>query len=179
MLALALALAASPASAAPGDMAGDVAADVASGDGQWLARLEDGGQVLVIVATDTGEVAHRRALASRDHLARGGAALIALPARQSFVVALDGAPELWEIALAADAGPFHDGFVHSYESGMEEALAAEAGRFARQRIKLSAPVVALALMPGKRHAVIATRTDGTRVVIHLAVRREIAVLPPE
>lgn len=152
---------------------------VTSGDGAWIARTVADGHFLVIEDASTGLAVHRRALMSRDHLDTRAAALLALPARRSFLLALDGAPELWEIALDVDAGPFHDGFVHSWESGMEESLAAEEGRFARQRIWLEAPLAALAPMPGKRHAVIGTRPDGTRVEINLAVKRELGVLPAE
>lgn len=98
--------------------------------------------------------------------------------RRSFLVALDGVPELWEIALFPDAGPFHDGFFHSNETGMEESLPAEEGMFARLRIVLDAPVAALEPVAGKRYPVIGTRIDGTRVEINLAAKREVAVLPP-
>lgn len=153
--------------------------DVASADGQWRARLAAGGHVLVIEGGMTGAVAHQRALDTRNHVAARAAALISLPDRRSFLIALDGVPELWEVALFEDAGPFHEGFVHSWEAGMEESLAAEVGMFARQRILIEAPVAALAPIPGKRHSVIGTRVDGVRVEINLAVRREVAVLPPE
>lgn len=158
--------------------AGATRADVASGDGQWIARLENAGTSLVVARAATGAVAHVRPLETRDHVATRAAVLIALAARRSFLVALEGAPELWEIALFDEAGPFHDGFVHSYEKGMEESLSAEEGLFARLRIMLEAPVVALEPVPGKRVSVIGTRADGTRVEINLVVRREVAVLPP-
>lgn len=151
---------------------------VVSGDGAWIARPAEDGHVLVIADAETGAVAHRRALVSRDHADTRVAALIALPERRSFLLALADAPELWEIALFADAGPFHDGFVHSYESGMEEGLSAEEGLFARRRIMIEAPVAALAPVPGKRHSVIGTRADGARVEINLAVKREIPIRPP-
>lgn len=152
---------------------------VTSGDGAWIARALNDGHVLAIEDRATGAVAHTRSLVSRTGGETRVAALIAVPARRSFLVVLEGVPELWEIALFAEAGPFHDGFVHSWEAGMEEGLAAERGLFARQRIMLEAPVVALAPRPGKRYSVIGTRADGTRVEINLAVRREVAVLPPE
>ncbi len=158
--------------------AGASRGDVPSGDGKWIAQLENAGRSLAIADAATGAVRHVRPLESRDHVETRAVALIAVPARRSFVVALDGIPELWEIALYQDAGPFHQGFVHSYETGMEESLAAEEGLFARLRIILDAPVVALAPDPGKRYSVIGTRADGTRVRISLAAKREVAVLPP-
>ena len=158
---------------------GPARGQVTSGDGAWIARTAVGGHVLVIEDAATGAEAHRRPLVSRDHVDARAAALLALSARRSFLLALDGVPELWEIVLSPDAGPFHDGFVHSWESGMEESLPAEEGLFARQRIILEAPLEALAPLPGKRHAVIGTRADGTRVEINLAVKREVAVLPSD
>lgn len=159
--------------------AGAALGQVTSGDGAWIGLLEAGGHELVIAEAASGADTHRRALVSRDGTVARGAALIAVPARRSFVIALEGFPELWEVALDPGAGPFHDGFVHSYEAGMEESLAAEEGLFARQRIVIDAPVTGLAPMPGKRYAVVGTRADGRRAVINLAVKREIAVLPPE
>ena len=159
--------------------AGACASDVPSGDGKWIARLESAGSVLAIADAATGVVAHLRPLDTRDHGKARAAAVIAVPARRSFLVALEGIPELWEIALFPEAGPFHDGFVHSYETGMEESLSAEEGLFARLRIILDAPVDALEPAPGKRYAVIGTRGDGTRVEINLAAKREVAVLPSD
>ena len=56
------------------------------------------------------------------------------PARDSFVLALKDAPEIWEVATDPDAPPVHAGLVHSHEAGMEEALGAEAGLFAVRRM---------------------------------------------
>lgn len=166
-----VAVAAAQAPAEPGT--------VASGDGHWMAHTESKGQILIIEEAATGTPVHRRVIETRRHAAASVASLLAVPARRSFLVALEGFAEIWEIALFPEAGPFHEGFVHSWEAGMEESLSAESGLFARQRIILEAPLVALALAPDRRNSVIGTRADGTRVEINLTVRREVAILPPE
>lgn len=156
-----------------------VFSQVTSWDGQWISRLEDGGQVLVITNAETGEEAHRRRLISRDHIQTRAAAMVAAEARKSLLIALEGAPELWEIALFPDAGPFHDGFVHSYEKGMEESLPAEAGMFARRRILLEAPLIGLRLEPERKNWAYGIRADGARVEINLIVGREVFVFAPD
>jgi dihydro-heme d1 dehydrogenase len=163
--------------AATGAFAGPDA--VPSGDRQWLARLDDGGQTLIIDDAASSTEAHRRRIETRDHVIVEATSLMAMPVRRSYLLALSAVAEIWEIALYPEAGPFHEGFVHSWETGMEESLPAEEGLFARQRIALDAPVVALALSPDRRNSVIATRADGTRVEINLVVRREVAILPPQ
>lgn len=155
-----------------------LAQGVASADGRFVALFDDSGRTLVVQDAASGEEVHRRALTARDGSPQVAAAVIAVPDRQSVLIALAGAAELWEVALFEDAGPFHQGFVHSYIVGMEESLEFEVGLFARQRIFLSQPVAALALHPTDRLSVLAWRADGSAVRIQLAVRREIETFAP-
>ena len=154
-----------------------VAEPVLDGAGLWAADIS-GGNTLAIRSTETGDQVHLRPLVGRDGTAAGAAALIAAPVRRSFLLALDSVPELWEIALFPEAGPFHEGFVHSYTTGAEESLSREEGMFARQRIMLSRPLIGLTLHPDDRFSVLGTRADGSVVRIHLAVRLEIELFEP-
>ena len=97
--------------------------------------------------------------------------------RDSFIVALKDAPELWEIATDPDAKPVHTGFVHSFEKGMEEALAVEKGLFARRRIALSAPLDDFFFSPDYSNLIGSSRDGDRGVVVNLHVGREIAEIP--
>lgn len=155
-----------------------LAEGVISADGRFVATLDDDGGTLVVADAATGDEVHRRALDDREGTPQRAAAMIAVPDRQSLLIALAPAAELWEVALFEDAGPFHQGFVHSYLTGMEESLAFEVGLFARQRIFLSDPVTALMLHPDDRLSVLGRRADGSTVRIQMAVRREIETFAP-
>lgn len=146
-------------------------------DGRWLARAGAGAFTVTDVAS--GTEAHRRALTGADGTAARSAAILAHDDPAAFLVAPQGVAEVWLVALDADAGPFHQGFVHSYVAGMEESLVSESGRFARQRIELTAPVRALARDPQKRFTVQGLRADGQCVRIHLVARREIGPCPAQ
>jgi DNA-binding beta-propeller fold protein YncE/cytochrome c553 len=61
-------------------------------------------------------------------------AVYTAPTRSSFVVALKDILEVWEIPYADDHGPVMNGFVHSYEKGLEEGISA-GGRFQAIRIR--------------------------------------------
>lgn len=142
-----------------------------SGDGFWQAEIDNAH--LVIRDQATGDIPHDRPLVARDHALSSTAAIMAHDTPPAFLVALGQAPELWLVALDADAGPYHQGFVHSYIAGMEESLSQERGRFARLRIDLSAPLIALRPDPDDRRAVQGIRANGTCIRIHLVAKREI------
>ncbi len=146
-------------------------AQVRSSDGHWQAEIAADALNIRIVAT--GDIAHDRPLVARDHALSSTAAIMAHDTPPAFLVALGQAPELWLVALDADAGPYHQGFVHSYIAGMEESLSQERGRFARLRIDLSAPLIALRPDPDDRRAVQGIRANGTCIRIHLVAKREI------
>jgi hypothetical protein len=93
------------------------------------------------------------------------------------VLALKDVPEIWEIAFTEDGGPYSEGFVHSNENGMEEALGVERGLFARRRIDVSAPLDDFFFSPDYRELIGANREGETGVVVNLDVGREIATLP--
>lgn len=99
------------------------------------------------------------------------------PQRDSFILALKDAPEIWEIATNADADPVFEGFVHSHEKGMVEALASSEGLFALRRIEVAEPIDDFFFTPDYRHLIGAARDGARGVVVNLNVGREIAELP--
>ena len=148
-----------------------------SHDGKWLAVANYLPKTLTILSTDDLSVAKVIEVAGRDGTASRVSAVYQAPERKSFVLALKDVPEIWEVATDPEAGPFHDGFVHSHEAGMEEALGAEKGLFARRRIAVTAPLDDFFFDPDYRNLIGANREGETGVVVNLDVGREIATLP--
>ncbi|MGJ8561503.1 MAG: hypothetical protein ACSHX3_14815 [Litorimonas sp.] len=146
-----------------------------SSDLLWRAEVQTG--TLTIYADPAATVAHTRRLDGRDHAVSQTAALIYHAGQNAFLVALADAPELWLVDLDADAGPYYDGFVHSYIAGMEESLASEEGRFSRLRIDLDTPLTALVPAADDPRAVDGLRADGSCVRVHLIAKREIGPCP--
>ncbi|WP_143093083.1 hypothetical protein [Celeribacter neptunius] len=150
---------------------------IVSTDGHWHAETIAG--ELIIASLPDGREHHRRALMPQSGERSATAALLAHQNPHGVLLALEGAAELWFIALDEDAGPFHQGFVHSYIAGMEESLASESGLFARQRIMLEAPLIRLQDEPDEIYILQGIRTDGTCVRIHLIAKREIGPCPED
>jgi cytochrome c553/WD40 repeat protein len=148
-----------------------------SHDGKWLAVANYLPKTLTILSTDDLSVAKVIEVAGRDGTPSRVAAVYQAPERRSFVLALKDVPEIWEVATDPAAGPFFDGFVHSHEAGMKEALGAEEGLFARRRIDVSAPLDDFFFDPDYRNLIGANREGETGVVVNLDVGREIATLP--
>jgi hypothetical protein len=116
-------------------------------------------------------------VADRDGVPSRVSAVYQAPTRDSFILALKDAPEIWEIATDPNAEPVYEGFVHSREKGMVEALASSQGLFARRRILVSEPLDDFFFDPGYRHLIGAARDGARGVVVNLNVGREIAELP--
>jgi cytochrome c553/WD40 repeat protein len=148
-----------------------------SHDGRWLAVANYLPETLTILATDDLTVARVLEVKGKDGTPSRVSAVYQAPQRKSFILALKDAPEIWEVATDPNAGPYHDGFVHSYEQGMEESLSAEKGLFARRRISIKAPLDDFFFTPNYRNLIGSNRQGDTGVVVNLDVGREIAELP--
>ena len=147
-----------------------------SHDGKWLAVANYLPRTLTILSTDDLSVVKVMDVKARDGTASRVSAVYQAPRRKSFVLALKDAPEIWEVATDPKAGPFHEGFVHSHEAGMEEALASEKGLFARRRIAVAAPLDDFFFTPDYRNLIGSNREGDKGVVVNLDVGREIAEL---
>ena len=97
--------------------------------------------------------------------------------RDSFVVALKDVPEIWEIATDPDSPPVHEGFVHSHEKGMVEALASSSGLFARRRVAVSEPLDDFFFSPDYSDLIGSSRDGNAGIVVNMNVGREIARIP--
>jgi cytochrome c553/WD40 repeat protein len=148
-----------------------------SHDGRWLAVANYLPMTLTILATEDLSVAKVIEVAGRDGTPSRVSAVYQAPRRESFVLALKDVPEVWEVATDPEAGPYHEGFVHSHEASMEEALAAEQGLFARRRIVIEEPVDDFFFTPDYRNLIGASREGDRGVVVNLDVGRIIAELP--
>ena len=148
-----------------------------SADGKWLAVASYLPETLTILSTDDLSVAKVMEVKGRKGTSSRVSAVYQAPDRNSFILALKDVPEIWEVATDPNAGPYHDGFVHSHEAGMEESLVAEKGLFARRRIDVSAPLDDFFFDPGYHNLIGANRAGETGVVVNLDVGREIATLP--
>ncbi|SPH23824.1 Nitrite reductase [Defluviimonas aquaemixtae] len=148
-----------------------------SHDGKWLAVANYLPNTLTILDAADLSVARVIDVVGRDGATSRVSAVYQALDRESFVLALKDVAEIWEVATVPDAGPFHEGFVHSHESGMEESLAAETGLFARRRIPVEDPIDDFFFSPDYRN-LIGTNREGDRgVVVNLDVGRAIAELP--
>ena len=148
-----------------------------SHDGKWLAVANYLPQTLTILSTDTLAPVKVIDVAARDGTPSRVSAVYQAPQRKSFILALKDAPEIWEIATDPDAGPFHDGYVHSYEKDAVEAFGAEQGLFARRRIPTGEPLDDFFFDPGYKN-LIGTNREGTKgVVINLTSGGKVAELP--
>jgi hypothetical protein len=148
-----------------------------SHDGKWLAVANYLPRTVTILSTQDLSVAKVIDVKAKDGTTSRVSAVYQAPQRKSFVLALKDAPEIWEVATSPDAGPFHEGFVHSHEASMEESLGAEKGLFARRRIMVSAPLDDFFFTPDYRNLIGANREGDKGVVVNLDVGREIATLP--
>ena len=147
-----------------------------SPDGKWLAVANYLPRTLTILSTEDLSVKLVRKVIAIDGTESRVSAVYQAPQRQSFILALKDAPEVWEIGTTEDAGPFHDGFVHSYEKGMKESLEAEEGLFARRRIKIAEPLDDFFFTPDYQNLIGTNRNGDKGVVVNLVVGREIAEL---
>jgi cytochrome c553/DNA-binding beta-propeller fold protein YncE len=148
-----------------------------SPDGKYLAVANYLPSSLTILNTADLTVARVMPVDGADGTPSRVSAVYQAPDRDSFVLALKDVPEIWEVTTDPDGGPFPEGFVHSYEAGMAEALVTQKGLFARRRIQVSAPLDDFFFDSGYHNLIGANRQGETGVVVNLDVGREIASLP--
>lgn len=145
-----------------------------------IAASEDGAHVLVahgerITVIESGRgVLKRLDGRTLDGRLRGRAVtLLAVPQRRSVVASLPALDELWEISLDPQAPPIFDGLVHDYRMG--ESLPS-AGYLGARRMPMQRPVPEIVYSDRRVHW-IAGRVASGVAVVHLDVRRQIALLP--
>jgi len=148
-----------------------------SSDGKWLAVANYLPRTLTIVSTSDLSVQSIFEVADRGGTPSRVSAVYQAPTRNSFILALKDVAEIWEISTDPDAPPVYEGFVHSHEAGMVEALAKTEGLFARRRIPVSQPIDDFFFDPDYRNLIGTSRDGENGVVVNLSVGREISKLP--
>jgi cytochrome c553 len=148
-----------------------------SKDGQWLAVANYLPHTLTILSAADLSVARIFEVADREGKTSRVSAVYQAPTRNSFVLALKDVPEIWEISTDPNAKPVYEGFVHSHEQGMIEALPAGQGLFARRRIAVDQPLDDFFFDPEYRNLIGASREGDRGVVVNMIVGRQIAELP--
>jgi cytochrome c553/DNA-binding beta-propeller fold protein YncE len=148
-----------------------------SHDGKWLAVANYLPATLTLLATDDLSVARVMDVVAKDGTPSRVSAVYQAPGRKSFILALKDAPEIWEVATDPDAPPVYEGFVHSREKGMVEAIPSSQGLFARRRIMTAEPLDDFFFTPDYRFLIGAARDGARGVVVNLTVGREVAELP--
>ncbi len=148
-----------------------------SKDGRHLAVANYLPRTLTILSTADLSVERVFAVTAKDGTASRVSAVYQAPQRDSFILALKDAPEVWEIATDPAAAAVYEGYVHSYEKGMVEALPSSEGLFALRRIEVTEPIDDFFFTPDYRNLIGASRDGARGVVVNLTVGREIAELP--
>lgn len=148
-----------------------------SADGLHLAVANYLPMTLSLLSTDDLSVEMVMPVVGKDGTKSRVSAVYQAPQRQSFILALKDTPEIWEVATNPEAEPVYEGFVHSREKGMIEALPSSQGLFARRRIEITEPLDDFFFTDDYRHLVGAARGSDQGVVVNLNVGREIAKFP--
>ncbi len=148
-----------------------------SKDGKWLAVANYLPRTLTILSTTDLSVARVFDVASKAGTPSRVSAVYQAPQRDSFILALKDVPEIWEVATNPDAEAVYEGYVHSHEKGMVEALPSSQGLFALRRILTTEPIDDFFFDPEYRNLIGAARDGNKGVVVNLTVGREIAELP--
>ncbi|GGX80278.1 nitrite reductase [Vogesella alkaliphila] len=144
-----------------------------SGDGRWVLAGNTLPQTLVLL--DANGLKPVKTIAVRDRAGKASrvSAVYDAAPRQSFVVALKDAAELWEISYNPQADKIYPGLVHDYQMG--EGLAVPG--FLNPRVTpLSMVLDDFFFDAGYRHVMAASR-DGQAQVINLDARSKVATLP--
>lgn len=132
---------------------------------------------LVILSTEDLSVERIFDVADRQGNTSRVSAVYQAPARKSFIAALKDVPEIWEIATDPNAAPQYEGFVHSHEKGMVEALPSSSGLFALRRIEVDEPLDDFFFDQPYRHLLGSSRDGKSAVVVNLNVGRAIKRVP--
>ncbi|WP_299675611.1 nitrite reductase [uncultured Roseobacter sp.] len=148
-----------------------------SKDGQHLAVANYLPHSLTILSTADLSVEKIFGVVGKSGESSRVSAVYQAPQRDSFILALKDIPEIWEVATDPNAEPVYEGFVHSREKGMVEAIASSEGLFARRRIEVTEPLDDFFFTPDYRFLIGAARDSDRGVVVNLNVGRETHELP--
>lgn len=144
-----------------------------SSDGRYVAVANDAPHTLVVLDVDLNPIAM---LEGRDLAGRRSSRVATIrdaARRHSFVAALPGISELWEVSYDPAAPEVAEGLVHDYR--LREG-AFVSGFLRARRTPLDRPVDEIAVLPDGRQVAAIQESRGPLQIIHLDVRRRIATL---
>ena len=144
-----------------------------SPDGKWLADLTYQPYKLTIFSTADQAIVKVFDIAGKEGAPSRIEGVYVDPTRDNFIITLLDVPEYWLIATDPNAPPVYEGFVHSNEKGMKEALASSEGLFARRRIEISEPIGDLKFSHDHRTMTGRVGAETYEVIINLNVNREV------
>lgn len=111
-----------------------------SADGKYVAVANYLPNSLVMLSADDLSVVKIFDVRDRWKNPSRVSAVYQARSRNSFIAALKDVPEIWEISTDPNGPAQYDGFVHSNEKGMKEALVSTSGLFALRRIEVKEPL---------------------------------------
>lgn len=143
-----------------------------SGDGRYLLVAND--QPPSLVMLDARDLALREVIEVVDEAGRPSrvSGVYDAPARNSFIVALQDSPELWELRYDAGAPPVYQGFVHDFRLGEGVPVP---GEFPPRRVLIEEPLDDLLFDPDYFY-VLGVTGSGRVMAIDLDARRRLASL---
>ncbi len=147
-----------------------------SADGKWRASIQAPDRLVIYAVADNsiGAAFHAETRAGIPAVFEG---VYVDPSRRNFIVPLKDIAQYWLIATDPEAPPVYEGFVHSHEAGMIEALPSSEGLFARRRIETEHALQQLEFSADYREMTALTPDGALRVTLNLYVNREIAWEP--
>lgn len=145
-----------------------------SSDGKYLAAANYLPNTLAIF--DASDLSVVKVLQVEDRKGKSSrvSGVYQAPQRRSFIAALKDVPEIWEISTDPNSGPVAQGFVHSHEQGMPEAVSMQQGLFSLRRIEIEEPLDDFFFDPSYRFLLGSSRSGGHVLVVNLNVGRTIA-----
>lgn len=148
-----------------------------SSDGKFLAAANYLPNTIVIL--NSADLYVAKVIEVRDikgHASRVSA-IYQAPGRFSFIAALKDAPEIWEISTDPNAKPVAQGFVHSHEQGMVEALPMQEGLFPVRRMEIGEPLDDFFFDPAYRSLLGSSRSGDRILVVNLTTGQTVAQIP--
>ncbi|MGO9545602.1 MAG: cytochrome D1 domain-containing protein [Rhodomicrobium sp.] len=138
-----------------------------SSDGKYLAAANYLPNTIAILNAGDLSVARVFQVKSAGGNSSRISAIYQAPGRKSFIAALKDAPEIWEISTDPNAKPIAQGFVHSHEQGMIEALPMQQGLFTLRRMDIEEPLDDFFFDPSYRNLLGSSRSGGQILVVNI------------
>ena len=145
-----------------------------SADGKYLAVANYLPHTLVLL--NAGDLSVAKIMDARDRWKRSSrvSAVYQARPRNSFIAALKDVPEIWEISTDPNGPAFYEGFVHSNEASMKEALPSSSGLFALRRIEVEQPLDDFFFDQAYRNLLGSSRDGKNAHVVNLTTGQTIA-----